>query len=106
MPHGQHTSIGFLSLLIAHLESNPHPPTLTRGNPLHAGLVCAATHLDLPWYARAAVKGSLFSDIVLWALNFHLKNHPIIGKLIGTTQAFTLSSGGNKVNVCSCAACC
>ena len=99
MPHGKHTSIGFLALLISHLENNPHPPMLTRNNPLYAGLVCAVTHVDLPWYAWLAIKGSLISDYILWSLNFHLKNHPIVGKLIATTQAFTLSSGGVKVNV-------
>lgn len=98
-PESGHTSIGYLSLLIAHLEANPHPSHLTRENPFYSTLVCAASHGDVGKKLDKLVKGSLGCDKKLHQLETELAKNRAYKALIGTTQAVDLVSGGIKVNV-------
>jgi Gly-Xaa carboxypeptidase len=98
-PESGHTSIGYLSLLIAHLEANPHEPHLTRENPFYSTLVCAASHGDVGKKLDKLVKGSLGCDKKLHKLQDELAKDRSYKALIGTTQAVDLISGGIKVNV-------
>lgn len=93
-----HTSIGLLSLLIAHLESHPHSPYLTRNNPFYTTLVCAASYGDVPKEMDSLVKGSLKSDKKLLELEGWLQQKKEYKSLIGTSQAVDLVGGGVKVN--------
>jgi Gly-Xaa carboxypeptidase len=93
-----HTSIGYLSHLIVHLESNPHPLHLTRKNPFYSALVCAASYGSLPRPMDALVKGSLTDDNALYQLEGWLRTQKQFKPLIGTSQAVDLTGGGHKVN--------
>lgn len=95
------TGIGLLSLLIAHLESNPHPTHLTRENPFYSTLTCAAADdaTTLSSLLRKAVQKSQRCDKALKKLETLLVKDPSYRALMGTTQAVDLISGGLKVNV-------
>ena len=95
----EHTSIGYLSLVVAHLEAYPHKPHLTRENPFYSTLVCAATHGDVGPKLDGLIKGSIKCDKKLHKLEAELSETRAYKALIGTTQAVDLISGGVKVNV-------
>lgn len=88
-----------LASLIVRLEENPYPKQLTRTTPLFATLQCVAAYApDIPSAMRDIIQASLSSDKALKALEEALSSDPLMGSLIGTTQAIDLVGGGVKTN--------
>ncbi|KIK60455.1 hypothetical protein GYMLUDRAFT_168042 [Collybiopsis luxurians FD-317 M1] len=100
-----HTSIGLLSLLIASLEANSHPPRLLRNGTAFAAAQCAVQHPTKPGKypagmkdlaRRATVPGD---DVALQKFAKALfEADPFFKVLSRTTQAVDLISGGVKIN--------
>jgi len=97
-----HTSIGILSSAIVELESNPHPPTLTRTTPYYSTLLCQAAHApEMPLLLRTLLLQSVRSDRALdRALELLLADDSTryIRSTLSTTQAINVINGGVKVN--------
>ena len=106
-----HTAIGYLALLIAKLEANPHPAILPRGSPLYSYMTCAAAYSDVPGDLRDTfVAADSGDEDALAALPEAIINSGVKGSprdpgqgvsfraLMSTTQAVDLISGGLKVN--------
>lgn len=95
-----HTSIGLLSLLIAELEAHPHPPHLTRENPIYALMTCTAEYApDLDSKLSKLVRQSVKDDSALKKVGEWLGKDRQLRPFVGTTQAVDLIAGGVKVNV-------
>ncbi|CDZ97628.1 carboxypeptidase s [Phaffia rhodozyma] len=94
-----HTGIGLLSLLVAHLEANPHKANLTRSNPFYSTLTCAAEYApDVNTVLRKLIKASAKSNKALGLLETFLDSRGEYRSLVKTTQAVDLIGGGIKVN--------
>ncbi|KAG6334184.1 hypothetical protein ID866_4899 [Astraeus odoratus] len=93
-------SIGLLSMAIAALEQNPHPPELVRDGTPFATVQCLAEYSpvfpdDLRTLARKAAK----DGAALAKLKDGLaKLSPTMKAMMGTTQAVDVIEGGVKVN--------
>ncbi|KAJ3030580.1 UNVERIFIED_CONTAM: hypothetical protein HDU68_008473 [Siphonaria sp. JEL0065] len=94
----KHTGIGLSALLIAELESNPYPISLSDNNPLLGATKCYAQHSK---HADPSIQKALD----------HLNNggreklakllastNEVFESLLGTTQAVDVINGGLKVN--------
>ena len=104
-PH--HTSIGYLSLIIAELESHPRKAQLHRGHPVFKALVCEAVHAPKfpASLKRDVIRAAKGSDSALKRLeDVILDETPVsdphleaerreIRSILATTQAVDLISG-------------
>ncbi|KAG8901325.1 hypothetical protein FRB99_005386, partial [Tulasnella sp. 403] len=106
----RHTSIGYLALLIAHLEAHPRKPRLSRESPMYASVQCSAAHAPgLSQTFRDEVKRSGRSNKALSKVEKMLfageggvaLGHDIeaLKSVLSTTQAVDIISGGVKSNV-------
>ncbi|KAI0792112.1 carboxypeptidase S [Abortiporus biennis] len=94
-----HTSIGILSALLVHYESNPYTPRLNRGTPMYLKAQCLASHApELPSPLRTALIKSTKSDKALREAETYLFSDKFFKSLVGTTQAIDLIQGGVKTN--------
>ncbi|KAK7686392.1 hypothetical protein QCA50_010616 [Cerrena zonata] len=94
-----HTTIGLLSALLVHIESNPYTPKLNRGTPMYMKSQCLAAHAPkLPSDLRKALLAAEKSDTALRAAEKILFEDRMFKALVGTTQAIDLISGGVKTN--------
>ncbi|KAG8984577.1 hypothetical protein FRB93_006422 [Tulasnella sp. JGI-2019a] len=100
----QHTTIGLLSLLLAHLESHPHPAHLTRSSTVFELYQCYAVHAPgLPHALRETISKARKSDKALKEMENALLSldgpqGKMIDAILRTTQAVDIISGGVKVN--------
>ncbi|KAG9031640.1 hypothetical protein FRB95_002449 [Tulasnella sp. JGI-2019a] len=100
----KHTTIGILSQLINHLESNPHPVHLSRTSSIFDFFQCLAAHApDLPDSFRQTILKAQKSDKSLKQMEKFIKSGDSewsrdATAILGTTQAVDLISGGVKVN--------
>lgn len=94
-----HTSIGMLSALLVHFESNPFEVHMARDTPVYWTVQCYAEHApSLPSHVRKAVKKSAFSDRALKKTEDFFFKQTSFKSLTGTTQAIDLVGGGVKTN--------
>ncbi|KAK7686368.1 hypothetical protein QCA50_010592 [Cerrena zonata] len=94
-----HTTIGILSALLVHIESNPSRPIFNRGTPMYIKSQCLAAHAPaLPSDLRKALLDADKSDKALRAAEKMLFEDRIFKALVETTQAIDLVSGGVKTN--------
>ncbi|EKM81840.1 hypothetical protein AGABI1DRAFT_36060 [Agaricus bisporus var. burnettii JB137-S8] len=94
-----HTSIGILSAMLTHLESNPFKLEFSRDHPLYGSLQCLATHAtNMPHDLRKLIRASTTSDDAMSKLTSTMSKDRSMKNLIGTTQAIDLISGGIKAN--------
>ncbi|KAF9011801.1 carboxypeptidase S [Cyathus striatus] len=94
-----HTSIGILSSLLVHVESNPFDARLDRTDPMYSTLQCVAEHAkDIPTHYRKLIQRSVHSDGALRAVQKIAFQNPIYKSLVGTTQAIDVIQGGAKSN--------
>jgi len=107
-----HTGIGFLALLIAKLEANPHPVRLEKSSPVWGFLQCAAVYSpEMPKPLKAVVmdsaKGSLkaFKKLPEVLIKYGMGGKSVGGgmgdptyAMLHTTQAVDIINGGVKVN--------
>ncbi|KAH8093807.1 carboxypeptidase S [Cristinia sonorae] len=95
----EHTTIGILSALVAHIEKNPYKPHLGRGTPMYEKALCMAAHLpELPKPLREALQKAPTSDSALHEAEAILFKDKLFKALVGTTQAVDLIQGGVKTN--------
>lgn len=94
-----HTSIGILSALLVHYESNPYEVHLGRHEPVYDTLQCIAQYAkSLPEQTRKLIKASAYSNKALEAIQPIVANDRTLKSLVGTTQAIDLIHGGVKSN--------
>jgi len=95
-----HTSIGMLSALMVHFESNPYDVHLSRDTPVYWTVQCLAEHAPLlPSKIKKMVKKSATCDKALKATEkYFFKELDGFRGLTGTTQAIDLIGGGVKTN--------
>ncbi|KIO27098.1 hypothetical protein M407DRAFT_73707, partial [Tulasnella calospora MUT 4182] len=100
-----HTSIGYLALLLAHIEANPRPIHLTLQNPIFKSIECSAIHApDIPDRLRRHVIQASQGDktalkkVEQYILNSDGPNAAWIRSVLGTTQAVDMIHGGVKSN--------
>jgi Gly-Xaa carboxypeptidase len=94
-----HTSIGYLSLLLAEVEKHRHAPYLTRENPFFSQLTCGAKYgstIDKPM--KHLIESAQTCDAKLAKLGDKLGEDRVQRTMVSTTQAIDLISGGVKVN--------
>lgn len=111
-----HTGIGYLAMLVAQMEANPHKPMLTTASPLYGFVTCAAAHAhDMPKDLKKLVLKSAtgdqgaMDDLPELMIKTGMggtppgpgQGDPLRSMLI-TTQATDLISGGLKVNALVC----
>lgn len=95
----RHTSIGLLSMLIAHLEEHPHPVHLTRTSTVFESFQCFAAHApNIPDRLRRDLLKAQKSDEALrrvekMLLDGDSDQSKWIKALLGTTQAVDIISG-------------
>ncbi|KAG8871465.1 hypothetical protein FRB97_008660 [Tulasnella sp. 331] len=100
----KHTTIGLLSQLIDHLESNPHPARLTRSSSIFDLFQCFAAHApDLPESFRQIILQASKSDKALKmlekiVLSDETEKGRQIRAILSTTQAVDIVAGGIKIN--------
>ncbi|KAI9064054.1 carboxypeptidase S [Trametes sanguinea] len=95
----EHTSIGILSQLLVHYETNPYKARLSRGTPMYWTSQCLAAHApELPHKLRRALKRSVKSDKALKEAEKELFKNKAFKAMVGTTQAIDLINGGVKTN--------
>ncbi|EKM81841.1 hypothetical protein AGABI1DRAFT_112074 [Agaricus bisporus var. burnettii JB137-S8] len=94
-----HTSIGMLSAMLTHLESNPSELKFSRDHPFYGTLQCFATHAEnMPADYRKLIIASATSDGAMRKLIESISQDHLLRNFIGTTQAINLISGGIKAN--------
>lgn len=95
----KHTTIGLLSQLIGHLESNPHPAKLTRSSSIFDLFQCFAAHApDLPDSFRQTILRAPKSDRALdrmekMVLGDETEEGRKIRAILSTTQAVDVIAG-------------
>ena len=107
-----HTGIGYMSVLLAELEKNPHPTFVTEKSPVYGFMTCAAAHAqEMPSELKKTVlksrKGSskAWDDLPGQIVATGMKGSstgPGQGNalqcMMTTTQAMDIINGGLKVN--------
>lgn len=104
-----HTSIGMMSSLIAHLESNPHEAMLTPANPVLTHLICMANALETKAAQTVESENLLLDKQTRKDLRDPRKWHRVarrVAKLgsrteryiVKTSQAADIVLGGVKAN--------
>ncbi|KAG8983814.1 hypothetical protein FRB90_005722 [Tulasnella sp. 427] len=101
-----HTSIGYLALLLAHIEANPRPIHITPESPIFKTIECSAVHgPDMPKSLREQIilasKGDKKALRIVEQFIVHGNgpNADYIRSILGTTQAIDMIHGGVKANV-------
>ncbi|KAL0961081.1 hypothetical protein HGRIS_006064 [Hohenbuehelia grisea] len=96
----RHTSIAFLSLLLAELDSQPLPPHLYRNSSHFQSLECSAQHdPEISSHLRSLIMDARRSDASLSVLQEELLHtDPLFQTIVSTTQAVTVIRGGIKFN--------
>ncbi|KAK4701729.1 Gly-Xaa carboxypeptidase, partial [Phenoliferia sp. Uapishka_3] len=95
VPHGRHTGIGILSLLLVELEKNPASVNLKEGNPLLSYLSCAADFGEVDKDLKKKIRNPKKWE----KLGVEMaESDETVRAFLGTTQAADLISGGVKVN--------
>lgn len=82
-----HTSIGYLSLLLAEVERHRHSPDLTRENPFYSQLVCGAKYgktIEKPM--KHLIESSQTCDAKLRKLGDTLGQDRVQRTMVSTTQ--------------------
>ncbi|KIM82989.1 hypothetical protein PILCRDRAFT_447597 [Piloderma croceum F 1598] len=94
-----HTSIGMLSAILVHFESNPFGVHLKRDTPIYWMAQCLAEHApSLPSDVKNAAKKSATSDKALKVVEEYFFQSSMFKSLAGSTQAIDLTGGGVKSN--------
>ncbi|XP_006461973.1 hypothetical protein AGABI2DRAFT_193317 [Agaricus bisporus var. bisporus H97] len=94
-----HTSIGMLSAMLTHLESNPSELEFSRAHPFYGTLQCFATHAEnMPSDYRKLIIASATSDGAMRKLIETISQDHLLKNFIGTTQAINVIKGGIKAN--------
>jgi Gly-Xaa carboxypeptidase len=97
-----HTSIGYLSAILSHIESHPSEAHLSRISPVYEALQCIAAHSpNISRNFRKLVDKSSRDDKALEMVQKDIlsgTNGRILKAILSTTQAVDIIEGGVKVN--------
>ncbi|THH16988.1 hypothetical protein EUX98_g9209 [Antrodiella citrinella] len=95
----EHTTIGILASLVAHIEKHPYEAHLGRGTPMYQKALCLAAHApDISLSLRKYLKKAPKSDKALRHAEKILFEDRLFKALVQTTQAVDLIQGGVKTN--------